>query len=88
MDVRYFTKFRSMGYAPELGQFYVSDVNREVGNYPVADVFLVAGLRRTRLMVKYDYLNQGLDQKGYYTVDRYAMPDATFKFGVSWRFYD
>lgn len=88
MDVRYFTKFKSMGYAPELGQFYVSDVNREVGNYPIADVFLVAGLRRTRLMVKYDYLNQGLNQKGYYTVDRYAMPDATFKFGVSWRFYD
>ncbi|MNW16454.1 hypothetical protein D3C71_2153040 [compost metagenome] len=60
----------------------------EVGNYPIADLFITAGLRRTRFLIKYDYLNQGLNKKGYYIVDKYAMPDATFKFGVGWRFYD
>ncbi|AFD07990.1 hypothetical protein Solca_2971 [Solitalea canadensis DSM 3403] len=88
LDVRYFTKFKSMGYAPELGQFYVGNGMMEVGNYPIADLFITAGLRRTRFLIKYDYLNQGLNKKGYYIVDKYAMPDATFKFGVGWRFYD
>ncbi|UKJ07053.1 putative porin [Solitalea lacus] len=87
-DARYYTKFKSMGYAPELGQFYVAEGTREVGNYPIVDVFLTAGLRRTRFLIKYDYWNQGLNKKGYYTVDKYAMPDAQFKFGLSWRFYD
>ncbi|POY35033.1 hypothetical protein C3K47_17400 [Solitalea longa] len=87
-DVRYYTSFKSMGYSPELGQFYIANGTREVGNYPIADVFITAGLRRTRFLIKYDYLNQGWNKEGYYTIDKYPMPDATFKFGLSWRFYD
>ncbi|MCO4292088.1 putative porin [Solitalea sp. MAHUQ-68] len=88
LDVRYYTSFKSMKYAPELGQFYIADGTRQVGNLPIADAFITAGLRRTRFLIKYDYFNQGFVKDGYYTVDKYPMPDATFKFGLSWRFYD
>ncbi|MGY0040251.1 putative porin [Pedobacter sp. NJ-S-72] len=36
----------------------------------------------------YEYVNQGLQSKGYYTVNRYPMPDKLFKIGLSWNFYD
>ncbi|SMO34107.1 putative porin [Solitalea koreensis] len=88
LDARYYTTYKAYSYAPELGQYYVNSSTIQVGNYPILDAFLTANLRRARFLVKYDYLNQGLGRKGYYTVDKYAMPDQNLKFGVSWRFYD
>ncbi|RZL37571.1 MAG: hypothetical protein EOO96_04765, partial [Pedobacter sp.] len=55
---------------------------------PVVDFFLKANLKRANIFVKYDYLNQGLLSPGYFTVNRYPMPDALLKFGVTWNFYD
>ncbi|MBE7174832.1 MAG: putative porin [Mucilaginibacter polytrichastri] len=87
VNVRFNTSHQAPFYAPGIGQFYNgSDIL--FSSYPIADVFLKANLKRVNLLLKYDYANQGLFQKGYYTVNRYPMPDALFKFGVSWNFYD
>ena len=51
-------------------------------------IFLLAGLRRTSFIIRYDYFNQKLPTAGYYTVHNYPMPDHLFKFGLSWKFYD
>ncbi|HKG07371.1 MAG TPA: putative porin, partial [Pedobacter sp.] len=56
---------------------------------PIVDLWVKASLRRANIFLKFDYVNQGLFSKGYYTVDRYPMPDRQLlKFGVSWNFYD
>ncbi len=74
-------------YAPGLQQFFTY-TNSQYGNYPVVNAFLVAGLKRVKLTLKYDYINQGLPKGGYYTIHNYPASDGVLKFGVSWNFYD
>ncbi len=87
LEGTYFSKAYLYDYAPGLGQFFVY-TNAQYGNTPVINAFLVAGLKRVRMTLKYDYLNQGHPQLGYYTIHNYPAPDAVIKFGVSWKFYD
>lgn len=86
-DIRYNTPFVASSYSPAASQFYNGD-NITFGSKPVVDVWVKAGLRRANLFLKYDYVNQGLFSNGFYTVNRYPMPDRLLKFGVSWNFYD
>ncbi len=88
VDVRYYTEFNNPAYAINAGQFYNQQSAQALPSYPVADVFVRASLKRANLFVKYDYVNQGWLSQGYYTVDRYPMPDRILKFGVSWKFYN
>ncbi|MDO3644791.1 putative porin [Mucilaginibacter sp. L3T2-6] len=87
LDVRYNTPYVAPSYAPGLGQFY-NGANVTFSSYPVATVFIKATLQRTNFFVMYDYANQGLFSKGYYTVNRYPQQDAMVKIGVSWTFYN
>ncbi|MCR8561403.1 putative porin [Mucilaginibacter sp. BJC16-A38] len=87
VDVRYNSTYSAPSYAPGLGQFY-NGPNVMFSSYPVATVFLKATLQRTNLFIMYDYANQGLFSKGYYTVNRYPQQDAALKIGVSWTFYN
>ncbi|KQS41697.1 putative porin [Pedobacter sp. Leaf194] len=86
-DVRYNTAYANYSYSPALSQFYVGEES-VLKSTPVVDFFLKANLKRANIFVKYDYLNQGLLSPGYFTVNRYPMPDALLKFGVTWNFYD
>ncbi|MGI4020151.1 MAG: putative porin [Janthinobacterium lividum] len=92
--VRYNSKYLAQSYAPGIGQFYNNSETASFPTYPVIDLFIKGTLRRTNLFLKYDYANQGLLSKGFYTVrapgnlSGYPMQDALLKFGVSWNFYD
>jgi hypothetical protein len=86
-DVRYNTPFQSYSYSPSTSQFYLGN-GGQLNTEPVIDVWLRASLRKANIFVKYDYANQGLISRGFYTTSRYPMPDSMLKFGVSWNFYD
>ena len=87
INVRYNTQYTAPSYAPGIGQFY-NGPNVTFTSYPVAAIYFKATLQRTNLFVMYDYANQGLWSKGYYTVNRYPQQDHLLKFGVSWTFYN
>ncbi len=88
-DVRYNSEYANYLYSPATAQFYIDEDNPvNLQSKPIVDVFFKANLRRANIFVKYDFVNQGLFQKGYFTVNRYPMQDALLKFGVSWNFYD
>jgi len=88
-DVRYNSEYANYLYSPATAQFYIDERNpTNLSSKPIVDVFFKANLKRANIFVKYDFVNQGLFQKGYYTVNRYPMQDALLKFGVSWNFYD
>jgi hypothetical protein len=87
IDVRYNSTYNALSYSPAASQFYNGNIVK-LGSKPVVDVWVKAGLRRANLFLKYDYANQGLFNGGFYTVNRYPMPDRILKFGVSWSFYD
>ncbi|QNK62254.1 putative porin [Pedobacter sp. PAMC26386] len=57
-------------------------------SYPIIDLWVRASLRKANIFLKYEYVNQGLQSRGYYTVNRYPMQDKIFKIGLSWNFYD
>lgn len=86
-DVRLNTPYTASSYAVNVSQFY-NGFDVKFSSYPIVDLWARFALRRANLFVRYDYANQGLFSKGYYTVNRYPMPSALFKFGVSWSFYD
>lgn len=85
-DVRFNSPYVAPSYAVGLGQFY-NGPNVTFSSYPVANVYLKATIQKTNLFVAYDYVNQGLFSKGYYTVNRYPQQEAALKFGVSWMFF-
>lgn len=87
IDVRYNSTYVASSYSPAASQFY-NGANVTFESKPIADFWIKAALRRANLFVKYDNASQGLFNKGYYTVNRYPMPDRLLKFGVSWNFYD
>jgi len=86
LDVRFNTPYVAPSYAVGLGQFY-NGPNVTFSSYPVGKVFLKGTIKQTNLFVAYDYANQGLFSKGYYTVNRYPQQQAALKFGVSWFFF-
>ncbi|WP_245989001.1 putative porin [Pelobium manganitolerans] len=86
-DLRYFSNYNAPSYAPAIGQFYRKD-DVKFDTYPVVDVWIRTNWKRANLFLRYDYINEGLFSKGYYTVNRYPMPYRLAKFGVRWNFYD
>ncbi len=87
-DLRFNTPFKAPAYAINVSQFYNDNRGLEYSTYPVIDVWVKATLKRTNLFIKYDYANQNLFSRGYYTVRGYPMQDALLKFAVSWKFYN
>jgi len=93
-DVRFNTPYVAPAYAINIGQFYLPYYDGEnikpieFSTYPIVDAWLTATLKRTNFFLRYDYVNQGLFSKGFYTVRRYPMAPANLRFGISWKFYD
>ena len=86
-DLRYNTEYYAPKYMPATGIF-VNQQNEKVGNYPFVDAFVNLQLKRARIYVKYDHVNQGFPNANYYTAYRYPGNPRNLKFGVSWNFYD
>ncbi len=86
-DLRYYTKYYAPMYMPATAQF-VNQKDEEVGNYPFVDAFVNLQLKRARIYVKFDHVNQGYPDAPYYTGYKQPNNPRSLKFGVSWNFYD
>lgn len=87
-DVRFNTPFKTPSYAINAGQFYNDNQGLEFSTYPIVDFWLTANIDRVNLFLSYNFANQHVYPRGYYTVRRYPMNPAFLRFGVSWKFYD
>jgi hypothetical protein len=83
----YNTLYFGNGYMPATRSFYLQD-KKQIGNYLYMDVFINVKIQRARLFIMYSHFNAAFMNKTYYMVPNYPMPDAAFKFGVTWRFFD
>lgn len=88
LDAKFNTPFKNPSYAINAGQFYNDNAGIEFSTYPIVDAWLTANIQRVNLFLSYNFLNQYIYPKGYYSVRRYPMQDANLRFGVSWKFYD
>lgn len=87
-DVRFNTPFTTPSYAINVGQFYNDNAGIEFSTYPIVDLWITANIKRVNLFLSSNFINQYVSPKGYYSVRRYPMNPANFRFGVSWKFYD
>lgn len=88
LDGRFNSPFKTPSYAINAGQFYNDNEGLEFSTYPIIDVWATANIKRVNLFISYNFVNQLVYPKGYYTVRRYPMNPANLRFGVSWKFYD
>jgi hypothetical protein len=87
IDIMYNTAYYASAYMPALRMFYLQD-EKKIGNYPYIDIFANLMVKRFRIFVKYQHLNSLWSQNKYYMIPHYPMEGASFKFGLSWSFYD
>jgi hypothetical protein len=87
IDTRYNTKYYADAYAPSTGLFYLQNKNK-YGNFPYIDVYASFRLKRTRVFFKMMNIGSKFVNGKYITTPTYPMNKATFRFGVTWAFYD
>jgi len=87
IDLRYNTTWYAPAYEPATGQFYIQQ-ERQVGDYLFADLFINFQLKRSRFFFKMTHINEGMFGNNYFHTIRYPAGPRTFRFGVSWNFYD
>jgi len=88
IDAKFNTPYANPNYSIGTGQFYNAVQQIEFSSYPVMDLWLTTNIQRVNMFLSYNFLNQNFYPHGYYTVRRYPMNTANFRFGVSWKFYD
>jgi hypothetical protein len=87
VDIYYNTSFKGYNYSPALAQFCIQD-NETIGNYPLMDAFLNIRLKRTRFFFKLQHFNSKWFEQRYYSAVHYPYNQFSFKFGISWIFYN
>ncbi len=86
-DTRYNTKYYADAYSPSTGLFYLQS-EKKYGNYPYIDIYANLRLKRTRAFFKLSNIGTNFLDGEYFTSPGYPMPRSTFRFGLSWLFYD
>ncbi len=87
VDTRYNTKYYADAYSPATGLFYLQN-EKKYGNYPYIDVYANLRLKRTTAFFKMINIGTNFLDREYITTPHYPMPRSTFRFGLTWLFYD
>jgi hypothetical protein len=87
VDTRYNTKYYADAYSPATGLFYLQN-EKKYGNYPYIDVYANLRLKRTRVFFKMINIGTNFLDTEYMMAPHYPMPRSSFRFGISWLFYD
>ncbi|MCX6282120.1 MAG: hypothetical protein NTU51_09155 [Bacteroidetes bacterium] len=83
----YNTMYYADSYMPALRSYYLQD-QKQIGNYLYMDVFINIKIQRARFFVAYTNWGSFFEGRNYWASPHYPNQDATFKFGISWRFHD
>jgi hypothetical protein len=81
------TPYKASAYMPATGRYY-NQADYEVGGYPFMNAFINAKIKRTRIMLSFDHVNQGLTGINYFLLPRYPLNTRMFRYGLAWTFYD
>lgn len=85
-DVRFRYNQNPTYYEPLTGAFTPNTVNSRL--VPQLDFFLNLKIRTVRVFARVDNLVSAMIQKGYYSLSQYPAADVSFRFGLSWRFFE
>lgn len=86
-QIQLYQSFYGYSYMPATQAFYLQNSNA-TGTYPYLDVYLNARIRPVTVFLKIENVLQGSVGPNYSFVPGYYQPDRTFRFGISWMFFD
>lgn len=87
-DVRLQDEYYADAYYSPYSIFYKQSAVK-VKTYPVFDLFLSATIKRMRIFVKYEHLNQELfPEYSSYNLPHYPTEPRVLRYGFSWLFFD
>ncbi len=86
-DIRMNTTYFADAYQPVIGQFHLQDSNK-IKAYPALDMFLSFKVQTFRAFAKMENMTDWFTKNIYFQTPDHPMPDAHFRFGVSWQFLD
>ena len=87
IDVFYNSSYYGYAFMPSLEQFYLQK-EKLIGDYPIISAFANIKLQNTRIFLKYENINPLYFDKNPFTALHYPLSEASFKFGLSWSFYN
>ena len=82
----YFTKHYADDYNPLLAESFVQNT-KEIGNFPMIDIFVNARIRQARIFIKAEHFNSGFSGNDFYTAPNYPYRDFMIRFGLVWNFF-
>ncbi len=82
----YFTKHYADDYNPLLAESFVQST-KEIGNFPMIDIFVNARIRQARIFIKAEHFNSGFTGNDFYTASNYPYRDFMIRFGLVWNFF-
>lgn len=87
-DVRWFSKYAAPEYLPQLNSYAVQsgESQTEVGNYPLANVYLNFRLKHARFFIMMSHINASSGSRNYFFTPHYPLNERITRFGVSWNF--
>ncbi|MCH7403015.1 putative porin [Belliella kenyensis] len=91
IEGRYRSEYRADFYNPALQQFYLQGAERRflVAGYPILDFFLNVRINRTRVLVRYNHINDNLlSVPGYFVTPDYTGLRGMLDIGISWPLFD
>ncbi len=88
IEGRYRSDNFAEAYMPATQQFHLQNTFN-VFAYPVVDAFLNFRISRTRVLFRYNHLNEGMmNQQGYFVTPGYTGLKGMLDVGISWSFFD
>lgn len=88
IEMTYFGNHYADAYNPATMEYYLQN-EEKLNFYPLLDVFFNLQVKRTRIFLKMQHINQGwFGKKGYFTHPESPATPRTLRLGVSWQFYD
>jgi len=86
-DTRYNSAFYADAYNPATSRFYLQNAQL-IGKYPYIDLHANLKLKRTRFFFVMMNAGSGFVGNNYFLAPDYPYYRRTFRFGISWSFYD
>lgn len=86
-QVQVYQSFKAYNYMPSTQAFYLQD-NSTTAACPFLDIYLNARIRPVTVFLKVENALQGFVGNNYSFVPGYYQTDRTFRFGISWMFFD
>jgi hypothetical protein len=91
-DIQYTSSYNQLQYRIDAAQYYMGSNSRILGNYPIADIYLITRIQTIDIFFKYEHLNEWIVSpvfnKRYESTYQYPIQPARFRFGFTWKFWN